>query len=479
MSNAETERMFAYHEATKHTPESLRRSRHVLEWENMPDPFRHYEGVPVIDLPADPPPPAVRMLDVLHGAKGPCQNLEPWQLLSQILFYSASISATKRVPSMNYSYALRVNPSSGNLHPTEIHFGTREGLYHYRVSSHMAEQRASGDYAAAVGSAPLVFVLTTIAWREAWKYRSRAYRYCLLDAGHASESLLLAIRSAGYEARATGHFADGALAELLGVRDEWPMIRIDAGLPEPPANLTERTRAAGAPNRLSAEEVDYPLIDAIQHSSTLDEPVGPFLRNEPEPSGPGEIPLGESVESKADYGAVVRRRRSALDFQGGPEFITFRQLSTLFNVSRPLLNVVSLYAYVHRVAGLAPGAYRFHPASRTLETIKKGDQQVMAAALSLGQELAGNACVAFSMIADLERCARLWGNRGYRYAHFEAGTIGQRLYLASEAMGFRSTGIGAFYDDHVHRYLDIPPERGQVVYHFACGYPVPDQRIEG
>jgi hypothetical protein len=36
----------------------------------MPDPFRHYEGVPVLDLPADPPAPERPMLDVLQGAAG-------------------------------------------------------------------------------------------------------------------------------------------------------------------------------------------------------------------------------------------------------------------------------------------------------------------------------------------------------------------------------------------------------------------------
>ena len=102
---------------------------------------------------------------------------------------------------------------------------------------------------------------------------------------------------------------------------------------------------------------------------------------------------------------------------------------------------------------------------------------VAAAGLSLGQDLAGNACIAFSMIGDLERAVRGPGDRGYRYVHFEAGAIGQRLYLAAEALGLRATGIGAFYDDDVHRYLGIPPERGQVVYHFAIGYPVPDPRV--
>ncbi len=143
---------------------------------------------------------------------------------------------------------------------------------------------------------------------------------------------------------------------------------------------------------------------------------------------------------------------------------------------------IQLYLYVHRVEGLPPGVYRFwperaEPDHSELEAIKLGDQQVMAAGLSLGQELAGNACVAFSMIGDLERATRAHGDRGYRYVHFEAGAIGHRLYLAAEALGLGATGIGAFFDDEVHRYLGVTPERGQVVYHFAIGYPVPDPRV--
>jgi hypothetical protein len=45
-------------------------------------------------------------------------------------------------------------------------------------------------------------------------------------------------------------------------------------------------------------------------------------------------------------------------------------------------------------------------------------------------------------------------------------------------VGVGATGIGAFYDDEVHRYLNLTPERGQVVYHFAIGYPVPDPRLQ-
>jgi nitroreductase len=81
------------------------------------------------------------------------------------------------------------------------------------------------------------------------------------------------------------------------------------------------------------------------------------------------------------------------------------------------------------------------------------------------------------MIGDLDRAGRAHGDRGDRYVHFEAGAIGHRLCLAAEAFGLAATGIGAFYDDEVHRYLNLTPNQGQVVYHFAIDYPVPDSRL--
>src|SRR5271170_1533416 len=222
-----------YHEFTKHTAEKLRRTRYSLDWANMPNPFRHYEGVPILDLPADPPAPQIPALEVLDGTAGNTLAKDGAAFLSQLLFYSASISATKRVPSTGGTYSLRVNPSSGNLHPTEFHFCTRglvdwpDGLYHYRPSSHMAEQRAIGDFVSKLTdtTAPLVFVLTSIAWREAWKYRDRAYRYCLHDIGHAWQSLALAARAMGCESFALGQFSDDKVSACcLLNEDEWPML---------------------------------------------------------------------------------------------------------------------------------------------------------------------------------------------------------------------------------------------------------------
>jgi SagB-type dehydrogenase family enzyme len=201
--------------------------------------------------------------------------------------------------------------------------------------------------------------------------------------------------------------------------------------------------------------------------------------------GAGEIKLPPPASSLRAFGEVARMRRSALDFLGGMQSMSLTQLSAILAVAtQPLFadfagaRFIQLYLYAHRVGGLQPGVYRLWPERAELEQIMRGDQRVAAAGLSLGQDLAGNACVAFSMIGDLERAAHTHGDRGYRYVHFEAGAIGQRLYLAAEAFGLGATGIGAFYDEEVYRYLNLAPKQGQVVYHFAIGYPVPDSRLE-
>lgn len=480
-----------YHESTKHSPESLRRNPHFLDWDRMPDPFRHYEGVPLLDLPADPPPCPLPALGILQGAAGHTSARDGPAFFSELLFYSAAISASKRIPATGGKYALRVNPSSGNLHPTEFHFaaqGVRDwpgGAYHYRPSSHMAEQRARGDLG--LPGTAVTLLLTSIAWREAWKYRARAYRYCLLDMGHAWEAVSLAARAAGCHVQARGEFADETIARLFRLsEDEWPMLLIEI---DPPAILRcepERVPAewsGGAPNRLSPSTVSYPPIDAVHAATKLEQTrTAPA---EPGRQGGGPIVLPTPATSARPFGEVVRARRSALDFTGGPRTMTLPALAAVLHAAQRPFHAdfaaapfVQLYLYAHRVDDLAPGVYRYWPQHGQLEPVRAGDQRVAAAGLSLGQDLAGNACAAFSMIADLDRAARCFGDRGYRYAHFEAGAIGQRMYIAAEALGLRATGIGAFFDGRVHEYLGVKPEDGQVIYHFAIGYPIADPRLD-
>jgi SagB-type dehydrogenase family enzyme len=253
---------------------------------------------------------------------------------------------------------------------------------------------------------------------------------------------------------------------------------------------------SGQANRLSREETAYPLIDSIHTATKLSNgKCSGISTAEAASTGSGEIrlPASESASAsftqtlgfKRTFGEAARMRRSALDFVGGMQAMSQAQLSAIMAAAVQPLGAdfaggrfIQLYLYAHRIDGLQPGVYRFWPERAELEQIRSGDQRVAAAGLSLRQDVAGNACVAFSMIGDFERATRAHGDRGYRYVHFEAGAIGHRLYLVAEALGLGATGIGSFYDDEVHHYLNLKPMQGQVVYHFAIGYPVPDLRLE-
>ena len=204
-----------YHELTKHRVESVWRTGNSLDWANMPNPFRHYEGVPVLDLPADPPVPTISALEVLRGKTGNTSAQAGTEFLSQLMFYSASISASKRVSSTGASYALRVNPSSGNLHPTEFHFCARglagwpdrslslpSFLSHGRTTRHRRFSTATPGF---FRSTHFCFDQYCLARSvEIWE---SSVPYCLHDLGHAWQALTLSARAIGCEILCVGRFS--------------------------------------------------------------------------------------------------------------------------------------------------------------------------------------------------------------------------------------------------------------------------------
>jgi SagB-type dehydrogenase family enzyme len=547
-ANPETDRLFAYHHATKHTFDSVRANAHFLDWRNQPNPFRTYEGAPLVSLPPEPGfPEAGAFATMAALAENPASTRSgaperaeeitfDAALLSGFLWHSMAVSAWKKVPRTDDRYSLRVNPSSGNLHPTETYVITRgfagvgDGYYHYRADLHALEVRGVGDWTEAIArslelpwaaDAPLIVALTSIFWRESWKYRDRAYRYCCHDLGHAMMGLLLGARALGLRGGVVAHFSDLRLARALGLpeeSDEAPMAFLIFPSPAQIARAKRDDAApphalAGVPNELSAEEVSYPLLLEMHRSTILPDPPGPLPQSAEidakleRDGAPLSADTASQAARDASLGPTVRRRRSALDFDSSTapmeraDFVQLLDFATRdwradwrgnFAGPSPSLaagtDFVTLYLYVHRVRDCERGVYRWSSANRALEQLHRADVERVAAYLSLEQSLAGNACFTVSMIADLARAARVFGNRGYRYTFFEAGAIGQRLYVGAEALGWNATGIGAFYDDDVHRYLGFlddteksPDPRTlprQVIYHFAVGRAIHDPRIE-
>ena len=181
-----------YHQQTKHEFNRFARSLGYLDWANQPDPFRRFEGAPFISLPRltlheDPPSPAY---ESLFNAQAIQTHPITLTTLSRFFEYALSLTAWKEYQTTRW--ALRSNPSSGNLHPTEGYLfvgdlpqlSLKPGLYHYAPKEHGLEQRWSVPSETAhtllrgFPAEGFLVGLTSIHWREAWKYGERAFRYC-------------------------------------------------------------------------------------------------------------------------------------------------------------------------------------------------------------------------------------------------------------------------------------------------------------
>jgi len=117
------------------------------------------------------------------------------------------------------------------------------------------------------------------------------------------------------------------------------------------------------------------------------------------------------------------------------------------------------------------------PAGLPLFLLERGDARELATQVSCRQDIAGDGAFSLGMIAEYQASLAVHGPSFYRRLFWEAGAIGQVLYLEAEAAGVRSTGIGCFFDDPVHQVFGFSDLAFQSLYHFTVGGPVDDARL--
>ncbi len=167
---------------------------------------------------------------------------------------------------------------------------------------------------------------------------------------------------------------------------------------------------------------------------------------------------------------------------------------------RPYIHLV---LFVHRVIGLRSGVYAFVRDHTKLDVLKRvmqsefvwqspagvdsdcplyllreADCRDAARTLSCHQDIASDGFFSLGMLADFAEPIRRHGTCFYRNLFWEAGVIGQVMYLEAEAASARSTGIGCFFDDPVHDILGLKGNQFQSLYHFTVGMPVEDDRLQ-
>jgi SagB-type dehydrogenase family enzyme len=528
-----------YHHATKHHFNRFARSLGYLDWATQPDPFRRYAGSPVLELSRG----AIaidRPYSSLYLPQSPLPLTD--ESIAEFLRCSMGLSAWKQ--HREARWALRVNPSSGNLHPTEAYIVSDARVCHYAPREHALEHRTTLDRPAwnafARGDEGFLVALTSIEWREAWKYGERAFRYCQHDTGHAIAALRLAAAWLGWNLTLLPEWPDASVSTLLGVDRDSDYDDAEREVAEciavvtpgdvagwrssDPAPLVSAARAGkwfGRANRLSTDHVPWPIIDEVSAatkyagSSATSNSARSNLQRTPN-SSTRNLSL-EGINSQSVLAReTFLKRRSAVAFDARSRLPRERFLGMLARTlpAAPPWDAIDwpphvhLAVFVHRVDGLTPGVYAYlrdaavlpewraamrpeflweslpngpngpnDPNDANLFLLFPSDVMWTANRISCDQDIAADGFFSLGMIARLEASLVERGEWFYRRLFWECGMIGQILYLEAEAAGARSTGIGCFYDEAVHELLGLSGAGWQSLYHFSMGAPVDDTRL--
>src|SRR5450631_4369321 len=225
------EAVIAYHERTKHHFHRYAASLGCMDWATQPDPFRRYPGADLVRLLLPKPRRPLPYWQLYVVPDMPSEELS-LESISCFFRYALSLTAWKRFHET--TWALRANPSSGNLHPTEGYavlpaierLGDAPAVYHYAPKEHALERRAILDakawseLCAPFPEGSFLVGLSSVHWREAWKYGERAFRYCQHDVGHALGTMRFAAAALGWKIRLLDRVGSAAVAQLLGLDRE-------------------------------------------------------------------------------------------------------------------------------------------------------------------------------------------------------------------------------------------------------------------
>ncbi len=510
--NKNLQTIFHYHETTKHSQQKYARSLGYMDWASQPNPFRDYKSAEKIVLPLAlnyPTPP----YSLLGTSSVPVAPL-CLESLSQLLQFSMGIAAWKE--SGGNSWAVRCNASSGNLHPTESYIIVPKiselphadtAIYHYASKEHALELLASfqSSFFDTLPKGSFLVGLSSIAWREVWKYGERAFRYVNLDAGHAWQSFVISAQMLGWKVTRLESLHDDAVDTLLGLTQSERFfeeengdmlfvlspetvdknLQIDALLRKLPKHFE------GVANQLSPTMHKWdiiPQIIAATHDQEIPKAQTAALH-------PKRAPSRESKE-------VVLNRRSVHVMQSDISKLTQEQFHTVLGSVNGSLDgakpATHLCIFIHRVDGYKNGLYiliRNETDKTDLQTLmhndflweqmplenlyllKEDDYTFASKAISCSQEIASDGAFSLGMLCNFTNELNIYGPYRYKELYWECGAVGQQLYLEATSLGFSGTGIGCFLDDTMHSLLGLKNNRFQILYHFTVGRGFVDSRI--
>ncbi len=457
------------------------------DWSIEPFPYKVYETLDPIPIPRDFPPTTMPALEAIArtGAEPLGEIVPDPAALARIALLSNGILKRGSHRQSGEVIEYRTSGGTGARYHLELYFvcgaipGLDAGIYHYCAQDHSLRRVRAGDYRsvlraaagddAAIAAAPVVLVMTSTFWRNAWRYKGRAYRHAFWDAGTTFANVLSLAASAGLPTKLVLGYADSPVNALLDIDGEreaaLALCPIGRGAQAAPA---PDVRPLDLPTRaISSREVEFPIIRMMHAASMLatgDEAAAwraePLRRGVPEPRGElvplRPIPADRLPPMPIEEAILGRRSTRHYDTATA---ISFEAFSTLLDRSARGFAADCLapdapplhdqYLIVNGVDGLDQGVYRLHSDRKAIELVKRGDFRRRAQRLAVEQAYAGDAHVNSYYLTELDPVIERYGNRGYRVAQLEAALYASRLHLGTHPLGLGAVGSTSFDDEVV------------------------------
>lgn len=423
--------MYWYHASTKHSYNSVRTNPNRLSWEDQPSTYKNYP-------------------DSYEKVKLDLDKEE-----DNFLYHIAGLTAKKSYPSGEYY--LRINPSAGALYPNELYFqvrgveGKEDGVYHYEVkSSSLTLLQSINDdeglepyFGYKTAMKGYLFLVSAIYYRSSWKYKDRAFRYCLLDTGHMLGCIEASALLKPHAVQMVYTIEREKLNRMFGFEErEWFLAGCSMAVP-----------LHG--QEVSALEFEIPYVDGsrtFEKNDLIEEAYIETMRLE---NCKRQIKAAKFTYNTNKLKETIFARRSQRGFNEGA--ITKGQFNYIMDVMhQPILSDcdedVSVYVVLNRVLDMPLGLYKDG------EYVKHGDFAKHAGYLSLEQySLSQQGAMAFFLTSKA---------KNYQALYQKAGIIGQRLYVAAQYMHIGCSGVGAYYDDEVNTFVENDE---MVLYALAIG----------
>lgn len=473
-----------------------------VDWEDAPLPYKLYRGLPVVPFSQEVPL-------TLEGQEPPAKpDLRKvghflWYVygLTQVSQSVFPLDSTDKTANLVQSYR-RFAPSGGALYPNELYVYLKiedlpVGVYHYDVAHHRLVLLREGNFdsyiARALGNRcdvstcfGTVFV-STMFWKNFFKYNNFSYRLQGLDAGVVIGQLLEVAKRFGFASGVYFQFLDRAINHLVGLSEQEESVYAVIPLSVEPTIWSNN--GGGIDGIVSAAELcrelteiqphhyvrsqrvkEYRTLTTLNEASMLDSTQAfRLIETNESLNGDGQAAAQPHVNRLSyDLASVCRKRFSPdMDFVLGK--VSQDQLATLMQEATASFTYrndldgahrkneprVLLYGCLYNVEGIPNGAYYYDSGAHALREVHLGDYRIqLQSGMSLDNVNLLQVPLCLHVAGDRESFRTALGYRGYRIQQMEAGMLVQRLLLAASALGMGGhplLGFDANLSDEIYK----------------------------